>query len=262
MDPALWVSKTGLDAQQTNIRNISNNISNASTVGFKKGRVVFEDLLYQKINQPGASSSQDDQMPSGLMLGSGTKVVATQKNFQQGGVQVTSNAFDMMIDGDGFFQIRMPDGSTGYTRNGQFQMDDEGNLVTAGSGYPVEPNIAIPTDATSVTVSADGQVSARMQGQAENQQVGQITLVSFVNPQGLEPMGENLYMQTGASGEAQEGTPGLDGLGKIKQGALESSNVNVTEELINLIEAQRVFEMNSKVISSVDEMLGYVSQRL
>ncbi|MGL5043725.1 MAG: flagellar basal-body rod protein FlgG, partial [Plesiomonas sp.] len=192
MDPALWVSKTGLDAQQTNIRNISNNISNASTVGFKKGRVVFEDLLYQKINQPGASSSEDDKMPSGLMLGSGTKVVATQKNFEQGGVQVTSNAFDMMVDGDGFFQIRMPDGSTGYTRNGQFQMDDEGNLVTAGSGYPVEPNITIPTDATSVTVSADGQVSARMQGQAENQQVGQITLVSFVNPQGLEPMGENL----------------------------------------------------------------------
>jgi flagellar basal-body rod protein FlgG len=262
MQPALWVSKTGLDAQQTNIATISNNLANASTVGFKKSRAVFEDLFYQNVNQPGGQSSQNTELPSGLMLGAGSKVVATQKVFTPGNVQTTSNSLDMMIEGDGFFQIQMPDGNIGYTRNGQFTLNAEGALVTSGSGYPLQPEIVIPQDAISVTVGNDGQVSVRLRGQQDNQVLGQITTVDFINPGGLEPVGQNLYLPTGASGDPQEGVPGLDGLGNIRQSTLETSNVNVTEELVNLIEAQRVYEMNSKVISAVDKMMGYVNQQL
>ncbi len=262
MHPALWVSKTGLDAQQTNIATISNNLANASTVGFKKSRAVFEDLFYQNINQAGGQSSQNTELPSGLMLGAGSKVVATQKVHTNGNAQTTSNNLDMMIEGDGFFQILMPDGNIGYTRNGQFTLNAEGSLVTSGSGYILQPEIAIPQDAVSVTVGNDGQVSARIRGQQENQVLGQITIVDFVNPGGLEPVGQNIYLPTGASGDPQEGVPGLDGLGNVRQSMLESSNVNVTEELVNLIEAQRVYEMNSKVISAVDKMMSYVNQQL
>jgi flagellar basal-body rod protein FlgG len=262
MHPALWVSKTGLDAQQTNIATISNNLANASTVGFKKSRAVFEDLFYQNINQAGGQSSQNTELPSGLMLGAGSKVVATQKVHTNGNAQTTSNNLDMMIEGDGFFQILMPDGNIGYTRNGQFTLNAEGSLVTSGSGYVLQPEIAIPQDAVSVTVGNDGQVSARIRGQQENQVLGQITIVDFVNPGGLEPVGQNIYLPTGASGDPQEGVPGLDGLGNVRQSMLESSNVNVTEELVNLIEAQRVYEMNSKVISAVDKMMSYVNQQL
>ncbi|RKF19627.1 flagellar basal-body rod protein FlgG [Alginatibacterium sediminis] len=262
MHPALWISKTGLDAQQTNVSVISNNLANASTIGFKKSRAVFEDLLYQTVNQPGGQSSADTRLPTGLMLGAGAKVVATQKHHTQGNVQTTDNSFDMMISGRGFFEIQLPDGTSAYTRNGQFAMDDEGTLVTSGVGYRLQPEIQIPQDAESFTVGVDGEVSVRIAGEVDNQVIGQITLVDFVNPAGLEPRGENLFLETGSSGAPQEGVAAQDGFGALHQGSLETSNVNVTEELVNLIEAQRIYEMNSKVISSVDQMLSFVTQQL
>ena len=262
MHSALWVSKTGLDAQQTNISNISNNLANASTVGFKKSRAVFEDLFYQNVNQPGGQATQDSTLPSGLMLGAGTQMVATQKVFTQGNTQTTDNALDLMIEGDGFFQLTLADGNLGYSRNGQFTVNEEGQLVTSGSGHRLEPEITIPNDAVGITIGTDGEVSVRVRGEQENVPVGQINLVNFINPGGLEPIGQNAYLPTGASGEPQEGVPSLDGLGSIRQSMLETSNVNVTEELVNMIEAQRVYEMNSKVISNVDQMLSYVNQQL
>ena len=261
MVPALWISKTGLDAQQTNISVASNNLANASTVGFKKGRAIFEDLLYQNVHQPGGRSSADTTLPSGLMLGAGTKVVATQKSFTQGDVQTTDNALDVMINGRGFFEVQMPDGTTSYTRNGQFALNSEGTIVTSGAGYPLLPEIQIPQGAKSITVSGDGQVAVTLTGDAEPQVVGQLTVTDFVNPAGLQPVGENLYLETGASGAPLQGVAGADGLGTIKQGVLETSNVNVTEELVNLIQAQRVYEMNSKVLSTVDEMMSFLTQR-
>ena len=261
MIPALWISKTGLDAQQTNISVASNNLANASTVGFKKGRAIFEDLLYQNINQPGGRSSADTTLPSGLMLGAGAKVVATQKNFTQGSVQTTDNSLDVMVQGRGFFEIQMPDGSTAYTRNGQFALNSEGTIVTPGMGYPVQPEIQVPQDAESITIGGDGQVSVKIKGQAESQVIGQFTLTDFVNPGGLQPIDENLYAETQSSGAALQGVAGADGLGVIKQGMLEASNVNVTEELVNLIQAQRVYEMNSKVLTTVDQMMSFLTQR-
>jgi len=262
MNAALWISKSGLDAQQTDISTISNNLANASTVGFKKSRAVFEDLLYQNINQPGGKSSQNTELPAGLMLGAGTKVVATQKEFTQGSMLTTENSLDMMIEGDGFFEILMPDGNITYTRNGQFMLNEEGEIVTPGSGYLVQPTITVPEDAKSITVSSEGEVSVSILGQIEETVIGQLSISNFINPQGLEPLGQNVYAETGVSGAPIQGTPGLDGLGRIRQGALETSNVNVTEELVNLIESQRIYEMNSKVISAVDEMMGFVSQQL
>jgi len=262
MNPALWISKTGLDAQTKDIAVISNNLANASTVGFKKSRAVFEDLLYQTINQPGGRSAQDTEMPSGLMLGAGTKVVATQKIHTQGDMLTTDNSLDLMVQGEGFFQIALPDGNAAYSRNGQFTMDEEGNLVTPGAGYLLEPQITIPDNAISIIVSQDGEVSVRLPGQAQNAVVGQINLTNFVNPAGLQPVGQNLYIETAVSGDPQEGIPSLEGFGMIVQGALETSNVNTTEELVNLIESQRVYEMNSKVISAVDQMLSYINQQL
>jgi flagellar basal-body rod protein FlgG len=196
MNPALWISKTGLDAQNKDISVISNNLANASTIGFKKSRAVFEDLLYQNINQPGGRTAQDTEAPSGLMLGAGTKVVATQKIHTQGDLISTDNALDLMIQGEGFFEILMPDGSSSYSRNGQFTMDDEGNMVTPGSGYLVQPQVTIPEDAQSIIVSQDGEVSVTLQGQADPAVVGQINLINFVNPTGLQPIGQNLYAET------------------------------------------------------------------
>ena len=262
MNPALWISKTGLDAQTKDIAVISNNLANASTVGFKKSRAVFEDLLYQNINQPGGRTADDSEAPSGLMLGAGTKVVATQKIHSQGDMLTTDNALDLMIQGEGFFEILMPDGTSAYSRNGQFTMDDEGNIVTPGAGYLLQPQVTIPEDALSIVVSQDGEVSVTIQGQAEPAIVGQINTVNFVNPTGLEPIGQNLFTETGVSGAPQEGVPGLEGYGMIVQGALETSNVKTAEELVNLIKSQRVYEMNSKVISAVDEMLSYINQQL
>ena len=262
MFSALWISKSGLDAQQTNISVTSNNLANASTVGFKKGRAIFEDLLYQNVNQPGGRSSADTTLPSGLMLGAGTKVVATQKQFSQGDVNTTGNSLDLMINGRGFFEIQMPDGTTCYTRNGQFTLNEEGTIVTVGSGYPLLPEIQVPENAKSISVSSDGQVSIATSAEAEAQVVGQLTVTTFVNETGLEPIGENLFAETQASGAPIQGIAGADGVGKISQGALEVSNVNVTEELVNLITAQRVYEINSKVLSTVDEMMGALTQRL
>jgi flagellar basal-body rod protein FlgG len=262
MNPALWISKTGLDAQSKEIAVISNNLANASTVGYKKSRAVFEDLLYQTINQPGGRSAQDTELPSGLMLGAGTKVVATQKIHTQGDMLTTDNALDLMIQGEGFFEILMPDGTSAYSRNGQFTLDEEGNIVTPGAGYLLQPQVTVPEDATEIIVSQDGEVSVRVQGQAENAVIGQINTINFINPTGLEPIGQNLYVETAVSGTPQEGVPGLAGFGMILQGALETSNVNTTEELVNLIESQRVYEMNSKVISAVDQMLSYINQQL
>lgn len=262
MFSALWISKSGLDAQQNNISVTSNNLANASTVGFKKGRAIFEDLLYQNVNQPGGRSSADTTLPSGLMLGAGTKVVATQKQFSQGDVNTTGNSLDLMINGRGFFEIQMPDGTTCYTRNGQFTLNEEGTIVTVGSGYPLLPEIQVPENAKSISVSSDGQVSIATSAEAEAQVVGQLTVTTFVNETGLEPIGENLFAETQASGAPIQGIAGADGVGKISQGALEVSNVNVTEELVNLITAQRVYEMNSKVLSTVDEMMGALTQRL
>lgn len=262
MHSALWISKTGLDSTQTDIATISNNIANVSTVGFKKSRAVFEDLLYQNINQPGSASSANTQRPSGLMQGTGSKVAAVQKVYTQGNIQTTDNSLDWAISGPGFFEILMPDGNIAYTRNGQFGLDDQGQIVTSGSGYVLQPAMAVPENAQSVSISADGQVSAQIPGQPVAQVIGQLTISDFINPSGLEPIGENLLVETGVSGAPIQGNPSLDGLGSIQQGALETSNVNVTEELVNLIESQRAYEMNSKVISSVDQMLSYLTQQL
>ncbi|GGF52085.1 flagellar basal-body rod protein FlgG [Alteromonas lipolytica] len=262
MHPALWISKTGLDAAQTDVSVVSNNLANASTVGFKKDRAIFEDLLYQNINQPGGRSSADTELPSGLMIGAGSKVVATQKAHTQGNLLTTDNALDMSIQGRGFFEILQPDGTIAYTRNGQFTLNDQGQVVTPGAGFLLQPEIAIPEDAQQITISQDGQVSASVRGQAEPQVLGQLNISDFVNPTGLQPIGQNLYVETAVSGAPLQGVPGLQGLGTLVQGTLETSNVNVTEELVNLIESQRLYEMNSKVISSVDQMLGQVIQQL
>lgn len=262
MHPALWISKTGLDAAQTDVSVVSNNLANASTIGFKKDRAVFEDLLYQNINQPGGRSSADTELPSGLQLGAGSKVVATQKAHIQGNLLTTTNALDMSIQGDGFFEILQPDGTLAYTRNGQFTLDDQGQIVTPGAGFLLQPAVAIPEDAEQITISQDGEIAVTLPGQPEPAVLGQLNLTDFINPAGLQPIGQNLFVETGASGNPIQGIPGLQGLGTIIQGALETSNVNVTEELVNLIESQRLYEMNSKVISSVDQMLNQVIQQL
>lgn len=262
MHPALWISKTGLDAAQTDVAVVSNNLANASTVGFKKDRAVFEDLLYQNINQPGGRSSADTELPSGLMLGAGSKVVATQKSHTQGNLLTTDNALDISIQGRGYFEILQPDGTIAYTRNGQFTLNDQGQIVTPGAGFLLQPQIAIPEDAQQITISQDGQVSATVRGQPDGQILGQLNVSDFINPTGLQPIGQNLFLETAVSGAPIQGIPGLQGLGTLAQGTLETSNVNVTEELVNLIESQRLYEMNSKVISSVDQMLGQVIQQL
>lgn len=261
MNSALWIAKTGLDSQQTRMSVISNNLANVNTMGFKRGRAVFEDLLYQNVRQAGAQSSQDTVLPSGLMIGTGVRTVATEKMFSQGNVVQTENSLDLAIQGRGFFQVLRPDGGIGYTRDGEFQMDAQGQLVTS-NGYLVQPAITIPTDALSITVGTDGTVSVMTPGQAAPTQVGVVQLADFVNPAGLQPIGENMFTETASSGAPQAGNAGLNGLGTLSQGALESSNVNVVEELVGMIEAQRAYEMNSKAISTVDNMLQYAANNL
>jgi flagellar basal-body rod protein FlgG len=261
MNPALWAAKTGLDAQQTRMTVTSNNLANVNTTGYKKGRAVFEDLLYQNVRQVGASTSQDTQAPTGLSLGTGVRVVATEKNYSQGSMQTTGNALDVAVSGRGFFQVLLPDGSLGYTRDGSFKTNAQGELVTA-SGYRVQPGITIPDGAQSVTIGKDGVVTVQLAGQGSPSQVGSLQIFDFVNPAGLQPRGENMLVESAASGTAQGGTPGLNGLGMIEQGTLESSNVNVVEELVNMIETQRAYEMNSKAISTTDQMLEYVTNQL
>ncbi len=261
MSSALWIAKTGLEAQQTRMATISNNLANAATTGFKRDRAVFVDLLYQNRTQVGAQSSEDTQMPSGLNTGTGVRTVATEKLFTQGSIVQTENSLDVAIQGRGFLQVLMPDGTIGYTRDGTLQLDNAGQLVTS-MGYPIDPGVTIPDNTLSITIGSDGVVSAATQGTAAPSQVGTIQLADFINPTGLQAMGNNLYTESAASGSPQTGTPGLDGLGTLMQGALEGSNVNTVEELVNMIETQRAYEMNSKAISTADQMLQYANNNL
>jgi flagellar basal-body rod protein FlgG len=261
MDPALWAAKTGLEAQQTRMAVTANNLANVNTTGFKRGRAAFEDLLYQNVRQVGAAAAQDTQLPSGLTVGTGVRVVATEKLYTQGSLQITNNALDVAINGRGFFQVALPDGSNAYTRDGSFKVNAQGELVTSG-GYRVQPAISIPDGAQSVSIGTDGAVTVQLAGQVTPSQVGSLQVVDFVNPAGLQARGENLLVESAASGAPQAGTPGLNGLGSLQQGALEASNVNVVEELVSMIETQRAYEMNSKAISTTDKMLETLTTRL
>jgi flagellar basal-body rod protein FlgG len=239
----------------------ANNLANVNTTGFKRGRVAFEDLLYQNLRQVGADAAQDTQLPSGLAVGTGVRVVATEKTYTQGNLQVTNNALDVAINGRGFFQVALPDGTNAYTRDGSFKINAQGEMVTSG-GYRVQPAISIPDGAQSVSIGTDGAVSVQLAGQPAPSQVGSLQVVDFVNPAGLQARGENLLLESAASGPPQAGTPGLNGLGALQQGALEASNVNVVEELVAMIETQRAYEMNSKAISTADKMLETLTSRL
>lgn len=261
MNPSLWVSKTGLAAQEKQMAIISNNLANVNTVGFKRDRATFEDLFYHIQRQPGALNDQDNELPSGLQLGTGVKMTGTQKVFTPGTYETTSQALDLAIIGNGFFQFVQPDGTSVYSRNGQFQIDADGQIVN-GNGLPLEPGITIPADATGITISDDGIVMVKQQGVIEPLEVGEITLVNFVNPAGLLAQGGNLYQQTAASGEPVEALPGEEGLGLLKQFTLETSNVSTVEELVNMISVQRAYEMNSKVIAAADEMMQFINQTL
>jgi flagellar basal-body rod protein FlgG len=256
---SLWIAKTGLDTQQTNLDVISHNLANVSTNGYKRQRPVFEDLIYQTMRQPGAQSSQQTQIPSGLQLGTGARTVATERIFIQGSLQRTENPLDIAINGNGFFQIQMPDGSLAYTRDGAFQKDSTGQIVTS-SGYPLSPPITIPADTITVTVSRDGIVSVLQQGQTATSQVGNIQLAGFVNVGGLQSNGENLFVETASSGAPTPNTPGSNGTGLLNQGMVETSNVNVAEELVSMIQAQRAFELNSRAVTTSDQMLGRLTQ--
>ncbi|PQO94810.1 flagellar basal-body rod protein FlgG [Massilia phosphatilytica] len=256
---SLYIAKTGLEAQQTNLDVVTNNLANVSTNGFKKSRAVFEDLLYQNVRQPGAQSSQQTQLPSGLQIGTGVRAVATERIHTQGNPQQTGNSKDVMVNGSGFFQVLMPDGTTAYTRDGSFQTDNNGQLVTS-SGYVLQPPITVPSNALTMTVGRDGTVSVTTPGTVAPTQIGSIQLSNFVNPAGLESLGENLYAETGSSGTAQTSTPGTNGVGVLMQGYVETSNVNVVEEMVNMIQTQRAYEINSKAITTSDQMLAKISQ--
>ena len=256
---SLWIAKTGMEAQQTQLDAISNNLANVSTNGYKKSHAVFEDLMYQNLRQAGGNSSEQTTLPTGLQLGLGTRAVATARSFAQGNLQQTTNPLDVAIKGNGFFEIQLPDGTTGYTRDGSFQVSSQGQLVT-NTGYTVNPGITIPTTAQSVTIAADGTVSVALPGQPLPQAVGQLQLASFVNPSGLEPKGQNLYAETAASGAPNAGAPGTNGMGQLQQGFVETSNVNVVEELVSMIQTQRAYELNSKAISTSDQMLQRLGQ--
>lgn len=256
---SLWIAKTGLDAQQTNIDVISNNLANVSTNGFKRARPVFEDLLYQTLRQPGAQSSQQTQLPTGLQLGTGVRPVAVEKIHTQGSLQQTGNSLDVAINGKGFLQILMPDGTTAYTRDGSFQVDSQGQMVTS-SGYALQPAITIPSNALSVTIGKDGTVTVLQSGSPAPTQVGTLQLAGFINPAGLQSLGENLFQETAASGAPSANTPGTNGLGFLNQNYLETSNVNVVEEMVNMIQAQRAYEINSKAVTVSDQMLQKLTQ--
>ncbi|MGM0535167.1 MAG: flagellar basal-body rod protein FlgG [Pseudomonadota bacterium] len=259
MIKSLWTAKTGLESQQVNLDVISNNLANVSTNGFKRSRAVFEDLLYQNMRQPGAQNNIQDRLPSGMQVGTGVRPVATERLHTQGGLENTENSRDLAIDGEGFFQVLMPDGSTAYTRDGSFQLNENGQMVTA-NGYPLEPAIIIPDNALSVDIGEDGTVTVTEPGNSQGNQVGQITLSTFVNPTGLESVGGNLLVETGSSGPRNEGIPGMNGAGRLFQGHVETSNVNVVEEMVSMIQTQRAYEINSKAVQTSDEMLARLSQ--
>jgi flagellar basal-body rod protein FlgG len=256
---SLWIAKTGLNAQQTQMDVIANNLANVSTSGFKRSRAVFEDLLYQTMRQPGAQSSEQTQLPSGLQVGTGVRPVATERIFTQGNLQQTGNDKDVAIQGAGFFQVLLPDGTTAYTRDGSFQVDSQGQLVTS-SGFSLQPAITIPANAQSISIGRDGTVSVTQPGSSAQLNVGALHLATFVNPAGLESRGENLYTETAASGTANTNTPGTNGAGLLSQGYVETSNVNVVEELVNMIQTQRAYEINSKAITTSDQMLQRLAQ--
>ncbi len=261
MLPALWVAKTGLSAQDTNLTTISNNLANVSTTGFKRDRAEFEDLLYQSRRQPGGQSSQDSQLPSGLQLGTGVRIVGTQKIFTAGSLQTTEQPLDMAINGRGFFQVLLPDGTVSYTRDGSFHLNSDGQLVTS-NGFALEPAIVLPPEVQTFMVGEDGTVSVTTFGDPQPQVIGNIQTADFINPAGLQAIGNNLFLETGASGAPQVGTPGLTGLGTVLQNTLENSNVSVVEEMVNMITTQRAYEMNSKVVSTADQMLSFITQQL
>jgi flagellar basal-body rod protein FlgG len=261
MHAALYVSKTGLTAQDKQLTTVANNLANASTIGFKRDTAVFEDLLYQIQRQPGADSTADTRLPTGLQLGVGVRVVSTQKQFTEGSLQVTDQALDVAIDGRGFFQILQPSGEIAYTRDGQFKLNNQGQLVNA-SGLLLEPNITVPEGANQVTIGVDGVVSASLPGNPTPQNLGSITLVDFINPAGLQAVGGNLFLQTASSGDPINGVPALAGMGQLKQGMLENSNVDIVQEMVNMITTQRTYEMNSKVVSTADQMLQFITQNV
>lgn len=256
---SLYIAKTGLDAQQTQLDVVSNNLANVGTTGFKRSRAVFEDLMYQNMRQVGGQTSDQTRLPSGLQLGTGVRVVATERLHSQGNLTKTDNPKDVAINGGGFFEVLMPDGTTSYTRDGSFQTNAEGQLVTA-SGFQIQPQITIPQNATSITVARDGTVSVTQAGSTATVQVGQLQLATFLNPTGLQSMGENLYTETDASGAANVVVPGLEGAGILTQGYVEASNVNVVEELVNMIATQRAYEINSKAVQTSDQMLAKLAQ--
>jgi flagellar basal-body rod protein FlgG len=261
MELALWAAKTGLDAQNTRMAVIANNLANTNTTGFKAGRVAFQDLMYQNLRQVGAQSTQNTQLPTGLTLGTGVRIVATEKDYTQGSVNQTNAPLDLSISGRGFLQITLPDGTIAYTRDGTFSMDNQGNVVTS-NGYPLSPAINIPQGTQTVSIGADGVVTATSATNVKGTQIGQIQLADFINPQGLQPLGNNMLQESAASGSPQVGTAGTNGLGSLQQGALETSNVNSVTELVNMIECQRSYEMNSKAISTTDQMLQYLTTNL
>ncbi|SDL72412.1 flagellar basal-body rod protein FlgG [Franzmannia pantelleriensis] len=259
MIKSLWTAKTGLESQQVQMDVISNNLANVGTNGFKRSRAVFEDLLYQNLRQPGAQNDIQNALPSGMQVGSGVRPVATERLHNQGGLEQTENSRDLAINGKGFFQVLMPDGNTAYTRDGSFQLDQNGQMVTA-NGYPVEPAIILPENALSVSVGEDGIVSVTQPGSNQSLEVGQISVATFVNPTGLESIGGNLYLETTASGPMNETMPGMNGAGRLMQGYVETSNVNVVEEMVSMIQTQRAYEINSKAVQTSDEMLARLSQ--
>jgi flagellar basal-body rod protein FlgG len=258
---SLYVAATGLEGEQTKMDVIANNLANVNTTGFKQSRAVFQDLLYQNLRQPGAQSSQTTQYPSGLQLGTGVRIVSTERLMTQGNLTQTGNSLDVGINGQGLVQIMQPNGTIAFSRDGTFQMNNQGQLVTS-NGYLLQPPVTIPPNSQSITIGSDGTVSVVLPGQALPQQVGTIQLANFINPTGLQSIGDNLYLQTGSSGAPQTGQPTLNGLGSVQQGYLESSNVNVVSELVNMISTQRAYEINSKAVSTSDSMLGYLTQNL
>jgi len=256
---SLWISKTGMEAQQMQLDVITNNLANSSTNGFKRANAVFEDLMYQNLRQAGSNSTEQSQLPTGLQVGLGVRTVATSRSFSQGALQQSSNKLDVAIQGNGFFQVTMPDGTTNYTRDGAFQVDSQGRLVTA-TGLSIANGVTVPANATSVAIAGDGTVTATIPGNTTPQSIGTITLASFINPAGLDPKGQNLYAETPASGQPNSGTPGANGLGSLMQGYVETSNVNVVQELVTMIQTQRAYEMNSKAIQTSDQMLQKLGQ--
>ena len=256
---SLWISKTGMEAQQTQLDVISNNLANVSTNGFKKGHAVFEDLMYQNLRQVGSNTSEQSTLPTGLQLGLGVRTVATSRTFSQGSLQQSNNNLDVAIQGNGFFEVTMPDGTTGYTRDGAFQLDSQGRLVNS-TGMLVQGGITVPTNATNLSIAANGTVTASIPGTTSPQTIGTINMASFINPAGLEPKGQNIYQETSASGQPNAGTAGTNGLGTILQGYVETSNVNVVQELVSMIQTQRAYEMNSKAIQTSDQMLQKLGQ--